>query len=144
MYCSQNERMTSLSKTWTKLDSHLLCSVTLVCMVKGNAGQAASSTIMSSLLLWHIFKNSFNLGGYTGLNISIPRAASKKTRHQSRADSCTIIIANTCASCFQGRSASMDPTCGWQKGSTSLCLSVVYTLVHCCVCSQSKASLKSL
>lgn len=47
-------------------------------MVKGNADQAASSTIMSSLLLWHIFKNSFNLGGYTGLNISIPRAASKK------------------------------------------------------------------
>lgn len=79
MYCSHNERMSLLSKTWTKLDSHLLCSVTLVCMVKGNAGQAAaSSTIMSSLLLWHIFKNSFNLGGYTGLNVSIPRAASKK------------------------------------------------------------------
>lgn len=79
MYCSHNERMPLPSKTWTKLDSHLLCSVTLVCMVKGNAGQPASSTIMSSLLLWHIFKNSFNLGGYTGLNISIPRAASKNS-----------------------------------------------------------------
>lgn len=77
---------------------------------------------MSSLLLWHIFKNSFNLGGYTGLNVSILRAASKKkpTGHQSGADSCTIITANTCASCFQGRSASMGPTCGWQKGSASL------------------------
>lgn len=57
------------------------CSVPSLLSAGSKATQAkqqASSTIMSSLLLWHVFKNSINLGGYTGLNISIWCAAVSK------------------------------------------------------------------